>query len=179
MRPCGPADVADCAALHSQEGKHESALRLQQRAMRLHTQAHGLCALPVHGTCTACALPVHCMCTVCALHVHCMCTACARVRHARRRTAGGTPNPSPDPNPNPNRNPIPNPNLNNQAHGGRHVEVARDLSHIGNVLCDVGMLDAAAAAFREAHGRVCPSTEARRPFFGSAVASPAAWAFVG
>ena len=32
------------------------------------------------------------------------------------------------------------------------MEVARDLSHIGNVLCDLGKLDAAAAAFREAHG---------------------------
>ena len=35
--------------------------------------------------------------------------------------------------------------------------MARDLSHIGNVLCDLGKLDAAATAFREARvvrGRV-------------------------
>ena len=37
---------------------------------------------------------------------------------------------------------LPSPGAPPQAHGGRHVEVARDLSHIGNVLCDLGKLDA-------------------------------------
>ena len=32
--------------------------------------------------------------------------------------------------------------LHERAHGARHHEVGRDLSHIGNCLCDLGRLDA-------------------------------------
>ena len=38
-----------------------------------------------------------------------------------------------------------------QAYGPRHQEVARDLSHIGSLLCDLHRLEEAADSFREAH----------------------------
>ena len=41
--------------------------------------------------------------------------------------------------------------LHERAHGAKHHEVGRDLSHIGNCLCDLGRLDEALAAFRDAH----------------------------
>ena len=41
--------------------------------------------------------------------------------------------------------------LHERALGAKHHEVARDLSNIGNCLCDVGRLDDAATAFREAY----------------------------
>lgn len=41
--------------------------------------------------------------------------------------------------------------LHERAHGGKHHEVARDLTNIGNALCDLGRLDEALTAFRDAH----------------------------
>jgi len=41
--------------------------------------------------------------------------------------------------------------LHERAHGARHHEVGRDYAHIGNCLCDLGRLEDAASAFREAH----------------------------
>ena len=41
--------------------------------------------------------------------------------------------------------------LHEQSYGPRHQEVARDLSHIGSLLCDLNRLEEAAEAFREAH----------------------------
>ena len=40
--------------------------------------------------------------------------------------------------------------LHERAHGFKHHEVGRDLSHIGNSLCDLGRLDEAHQAFRDA-----------------------------
>ena len=37
-----------------------------------------------------------------------------------------------------------------RAHGPKHHEVGRDLSHIANSLCDLGRLDEACQAFRDA-----------------------------
>ena len=42
------------------------------------------------------------------------------------------------------------PQRSERAHGARHHEVGRDLSHIGNCLCDLGRFDDALQAFRDA-----------------------------
>ena len=41
--------------------------------------------------------------------------------------------------------------LHERAHGPHHHEVARDLTNIGNALCDLGRLEEALGAFRDAH----------------------------